>query len=348
MTRFHHGPTEYYWSDTEVTHKTRNRAMLKAHGKEIKKLMGPDVLLVFLLSPFIMLQIYIGLHAAQMSWWTLLAMAYVVGGTITHSTFLAIHEITHNLCFRSYLLNDIYAICVNLCVPGPYAMMFKSYHADHHRYLGWDGVDVDIPSDLERHFLSNLPGKFFFLTFQVLFYAFRPPFVRRPAFHTMHVINYVVQFSFDIVIIYFFGWWPLVYYILSVVLGGGWHPLAGHFISEHFVLKGDGEQETFSYYGPLNVLMWNAGYHVEHHDFPNIPWTRIAKLNTIAPEFYCDLIRTDSWPGTLFDFLLNPNVGLSSRVLREKGAWSRDNLKQTTTGQMKTSIPHEGPCSWSI
>jgi sphingolipid delta-4 desaturase len=91
-----------------------------------------------------------------------LITAYAVGGTLNQNTFLAIHEITHNLAFRSLRANKCLAIVANLAIGVPYAMAFKGYHIEHHKFLGEDGIDTDLPSRIEAVLLNNVAGKTFF------------------------------------------------------------------------------------------------------------------------------------------------------------------------------------------
>lgn len=91
-----------------------------------------------------------------------LLIAYVVGGTANQNTFLAIHEITHNLAFKSIKANKVLAIVANFAIGVPYAMAFKGYHIEHHKFLGEDGIDTDLPSRLEAAVLNNVAGKTFF------------------------------------------------------------------------------------------------------------------------------------------------------------------------------------------
>ena len=99
-------------------------------------------------------------------------------------------------------------------------------------------------------------------------YALRPLFFKPKALEFWDLCNAAVCVLSDLIIYYTCGWKALVYLFWGTMMTGGLHPLAGHFISEHYTfIKG---QETYSYYGPLNFLVYNVGYHNEHHDFPKV------------------------------------------------------------------------------
>jgi sphingolipid delta-4 desaturase len=90
-----------------------------------------------------------------------------------------------------------------------------------------------------------------------LFYALRPGFVRTQTPTIWHFINIVVELAFNVLFAKTFGISSLVYLILSSFFAGSLHPCAGHFIAEHYLWDGL-EQETYSYYGPLNALAYNV------------------------------------------------------------------------------------------
>ena len=54
-----------------------------------------------------------------------LLCAYVIGGTANHNLFLAIHEITHNLAFKSVWANKALAVFANIPIGIPYSAAFK-------------------------------------------------------------------------------------------------------------------------------------------------------------------------------------------------------------------------------
>lgn len=219
-------------------------------------------------------------------------------------------------------------------------LVIQPYHLTHHKSLGVTGLDTDLPTALEAFFLNSVLGKTFFCTFQILFYAVRPAFIYNPPFTSIHLLNLAVQLSFDYALAKFTGSLHPIYYLLaSSFLAGSLHPCAGHFIAEHYffsnVKTGGTESkpeskptspldslappETYSYYGPLNILTYNVGLHNEHHDFPAIPWTKLHKLRSIASEFYEPLPCHRSWVWVIWTFILDSDVGPWCRVKRAQG-----------------------------
>jgi sphingolipid delta-4 desaturase len=115
-------------------------------------------------------------------------------------------------------------------------------------------------------------------------------------------------------LVYFAGVAPLKYLVMSTVFAIGLHPLGARWIQEHFALVPD--QETYSYYGPLNKVSFNVGYHNEHHDIVTIPWSRLPQIRRIAPEFYDGLHSYQSWTSLLLHFLRDRNITLFNAIVR--------------------------------
>lgn len=205
-----------------------------------------------------------------------------------------------------------------------------------------DGLDTDLPTAFEALFFDSVLGKAFFCTFQIIFYAIRPMVVYQLPLTRIHLFNIIAQISFDYLLVKHAGVNALAYLILSSFFAGSLHPCAGHFIAEHYVLEKQPKRakdlsskapvpETFSYYGPLNILTYNVGLHNEHHDFPAIPWTRLPALHEAAKEFYADLPHHQSWVSVIWQFIWDKEVGLYCRVKRREGgrkvgSWNEDEL----------------------
>ncbi|BFZ56169.1 sphingolipid delta-4 desaturase [Savitreella phatthalungensis] len=315
---------DFFYSYTEEPHRSRRQAIMKAHP-EIGKLCGHEPLTKYVVLAVLILQFGTAIYLRDTPIFSarFLGLAYVIGATANQNIFLAIHEISHNLAFKDALINRYFAIIANLPIGLPYSAAFRPYHLDHHKHLGVDGIDTDVPTRFEAVFLQNVLGKAFFATFQILFYAIRPMMIKAQPFTNLHAANLLTQLGFDYCLVTLFGWKPLIYLLMSSFLAGSLHPCAGHFIAEHYVFEqalsadSDAPTETYSYYGILNKFTYNVGYHNEHHDFPFIPWTRLPKLRAIAHEFYDELPQHSSWSYVIWRFITDDRVALFSRVKRK-------------------------------
>jgi len=304
---------DFYWLENPPPHSDRRKEILIKYP-EVKKLFKPDFKLALITLFLVFIQMSIAYFAKDFSILIILPVAYLIGATITHILFLAIHEITHNLAFKSQTANTWLAFVANIPIVFPYSMSFKAYHTIHHQKQGKDGFDVDIPTKNEAKLFSGTFGKMLWAFLQIVFYAFRPMFIRSVKITKWTVINFFFQIISIAVFVYFAGWYGLLYLLLSDFFAGSIHPLAGHFIAEHYVFK-EG-QETYSYYGPANKILLNVGYHNEHHDFPSIPFSGLPKLKKLAPEYYENMYYHTSYLSVLFNFIFNKDISLFSRVKR--------------------------------
>ncbi|XP_075496319.1 sphingolipid delta(4)-desaturase DES1-like [Primulina tabacum] len=307
--------TEFFWSYTDEPHASRRRQILSKYP-QIKQLFGPDPFAFLKIAAAVSLQLWTGTFLHDAGWLMILVLAYFFGSFLNHNLFLAIHELSHNLAFSTPVYNRWLGIFANLPIGVPMSVTFQKYHLEHHRFQGVDGIDMDIPSLTEANLVTDVVSKSIWVVLQLFFYALRPLFLKPKPPGIWEFINFIIQLSLDAGFVYFWGWKSLGYLILSTFVGGGMHPMAGHFISEHYIFKPT-DQETYSYYGPLNLMTWSVGYHNEHHDFPRIPGSKLHKVKEIAPEFYENLESYKSWSQIIAMYIMDRTVGPFSRMKRK-------------------------------
>lgn len=319
-----HG-SDFEWTYTEEPHASRRKLILKAHP-EVKKLFGPHPASKYYCAATVALQVLMAYYCSRptTSWFAFFFIAYVIGGTCNHSLTLAIHEMSHHLFFKKPSHNAYFGFFANWPIVVPYSASFKKYHLEHHRYQGVDGVDTDIPTAFEGRFFTTPFRKLMWVFLQPFFYAIRPLYVNPKPMQSMDFQNMLSQSVFLGLLYSVCGISSIGYLLMATLFGLGLHPCAGHFIAEHYTnlasssgphqtgrtpfMKGGKElypDETFTYRGPLNLVSYNVGIHVAHHDFPFVAGFNLPALEKLAPEFYEHLPVTKSWPGTIYDYIMS-------------------------------------------
>ena len=96
-------------------------------ASQVLKLCGPEPLTFPVVLGVVGLQFFCAYalrNTPFLSWQTFLT-AYVIGATANQNLFLAIHEISHNLAFKSPFANRMLAIFANLPIGIPYSASFR-------------------------------------------------------------------------------------------------------------------------------------------------------------------------------------------------------------------------------
>lgn len=294
-------------------HNLRRIAILAKHP-EIKQLFVKEPMTfvwVIYIHLFQLFSCYV-ISCYDFSWPVIVVAAFFIGAIPNHALYVLIHDITHFTVLNSLRANQMLAIFANLPQIIPSAVSFGRYHRDHHSNFGDILNDPDIPTVGEVKFFNTWYKRLFYVMFMPIFYALRPYFKKPKSPSGMELFNIFCSFLYGSAIAYFFSAKALAYLTLGTLFGLSINPIGGHLIGEHYeFFKG---QDSYSYYGWMNIINFNVGLHVEHHDFPNIPWSKLPQVRKIAPEFYDNLPQLHSYFDALFKYVFDSTMGPWSRI----------------------------------
>ena len=318
--------TDLRWRrvDYPEPHRERTRTLLAAHP-EARELCGHAPSSAAWVVAVVALQLGLAFLLRGSPWWLVLLVAYAVGAFADHALWVLIHEAAHNLVFRSAAGNAWMAIVANLPILFPSGIAFRKYHLLHHAYQGVDELDADLASPLEARLVGNSSWRK--ALWLLLYFAAQllrvPRLTRIRLVDGWYLLNVAVELAFVAAVAVLGGGRALAYLLLSSIFAIGLHPVGGRWLQEHY-LTFPGGQETFSYYGPLNVVAFNVGFHNEHHDLMRVPWSRLPALRRMAPELYEPLHHHRSWSRLVLRFILDPSLSLYSRMTRGEAPASGD------------------------
>ncbi|PHZ12370.1 fatty acid desaturase [Rhizopus microsporus ATCC 52813] len=301
-------------------HLKRKHALL-AKYPEIRQLYGSDFSTFYAATVINLVQLGLAYYFGHYnsSHWTMILAAYFIGGTMTGIVGVIIHEACHNLITGDKTLDRIMGLYTNLALPVPISQSFRRYHIEHHTWQGVEGRDPDLPLEWEKKWIRGSAWKkcAWILIYPVMYVA-RGAILQQRWGHTpkrWEWINLAVTVLANVFVQRIATWRGLFYLFISLWCGYSLHPGAAHFIQEHYAF--DDGQETYSYYGVLNIPFMNIGYHNEHHDFQMVPWSRLPHVRALATEYYDSLAYHTSWLLVHWKFIFDPAMGPQSRVVRD-------------------------------
>lgn len=189
----------------------------------------------------------------------------------------------------------------------------------------WNALVFSFSMTFERAALVVGGGLAVALTGRNYFFPYKPQ-----SFHDTAAAYARVSLALQLGLLAFAGPGALLYLFLAEV---GWqlpvHPASAMFVSNHPSLEMpngsddsgvNGCQPTASVYlgGWYDWLCCFSNYHIEHHDFPDVPAFRLGQLHEAAHEFYNDdAVKggRDGWVQTMKRTFVQRDFYACSRVL---------------------------------
>ncbi len=302
-------------TDAPEPHRERRRALLALEPR-IASLFGFDRRTIAVTLVVAAAQLALAFVLSSAPLWLLVPCAYAVGAVLSHWLGQSIHETSHHLAAKTPLANRVLAWVANAPMVVPMSETFHRYHLEHHVHLGTEGRDSDLPLPIELDVIgTNRAGKLAWLALYPLVYLLRGArYARRIS--SAELLQLATMLLINLALWELLGPLGVAYLALSTFFGHGLHPVAAHFIHEHYLFEG--RQETHSYDGPLNLVTFNVGFHVEHHDFMNIPGWRLPAYRALMAQHGVRTAAHPSWTRVLFDFIVRDDLGPRARLVRTR------------------------------
>lgn len=243
--------------------------------RTLMKLDGDRKMVIFGL--FVMVAQYLLAYFNNISTPIGISLNITIGAFLSSAMFMQIHEAAHGLSFgpNHVWKNRLYGLLLNFGMSFPLFGNFKKHHKEHHKYQAVENLDVEYPFEFEARYFSGPLGKYIWMILNPSLQTYRssPTKWSVENFTTLLTIEEKIGIAliivFDMWLIFSGRFYFLANLFFSSFVGmsmntiGFWN-IVSH--TEFFKFE-----ETSNYYGWMNSFMSNFGYHMEHHDFPNIP-----------------------------------------------------------------------------
>ena len=333
-------------------HQNIRRSVLARHP-EIRALYGARPWSAVLVPVILALHWSIAWAVSDTNLLVVFLAAFCVGQIVLHSVGGLIHESAHRLVFRDKRRKAAFDLFIEIIMTS-FARQLTYHHehvSSHHPQLGnylrdYEHEDVcryvarnDFKADYGRYqrlmtaaeILVNLLPLGFLVSGDIFpriygwatgrayadsrrdIAATKPPVAQVRVFVSLSIAVNALLFA----LFGFYGW---LYHVwsLSIFLGKCGVTNLGQSLSEHD--GDDDENPTRSTYWWGNRILFNTGYHNEHHTFPNIACHNLPKIKAIAPDVFhatseksyarlwLEHVRNDFSPTRWNDYMAPENV----------------------------------------
>lgn len=314
------GPTlrESQPSPQAYRHIQIRRQILKTHP-EVSALTGPDGRGAIAAVALLALHWTVCWWVAQTNVLVVFVTAFLFGQVVIHAAGALLHDTAHRLVFRERKAKLGFDLVLEAIMTSfSLQLTYQHEHVSlHHPFMG--NYERDYEHEDNCHFLARrkfrdahpviekflVAAQIFVqllpLGFLVSDKIFSPLYERatgraaqdsqrhmastQPAKGERYLFM-AVSAGTLLFLFLAFGWLAVLYqaWSLSIFRGKAGVTNLGQSLSEH---PGDDEIEpTRSNYTWLNWILFNTGYHNEHHTFPNVAWSRLPRLKAAAPEYF--------------------------------------------------------------